>query len=91
MNFQVSVPMHASTRRYLLPNHTERTCVFQCSDPGTLGAGGSQLVPHQDPLKRAHVKIWADHCTDRIQKSYYIALMEQDSSKQQVRSDQGYL
>jgi hypothetical protein len=41
-------------------------------------------VPHQDPLKRAHVKIWADHCTERIQKAYYVALMNQDPSGQQV-------
>lgn len=46
--------------------------------------GGDQLVPHHDPVKRAHVKIWADHCTDRIQKAYYTALMGQDPSSQQV-------
>ena len=52
----------------------------------SLVAGGDQLVPQHDPVKRAHVKIWADHCTDRIQKAYYVALMNQDPSSQQVRS-----
>ena len=45
---------------------------------------GDPLVPEHDALKRAHVRIWADHCTERIQKAYYAALMSQEPAKQKV-------
>eukprot|EP00401_Gymnodinium_catenatum_P079806 CAMPEP_0117527174 /NCGR_PEP_ID=MMETSP0784-20121206/36661_1 /TAXON_ID=39447 /ORGANISM="" /LENGTH=329 /DNA_ID=CAMNT_0005323417 /DNA_START=1 /DNA_END=990 /DNA_ORIENTATION=+ len=42
---------------------------------------GPSLMP-ADPHKRAMVRVWAAHCTDRIQKAYYSMLMEQDAAKQ---------
>lgn len=50
-----------------------------------IAGGGDRLVPEHDALKQAHVRIWADHCTERIQKSYS-ALMSQEAAKQKVRS-----
>lgn len=41
------------------------------------------LLPRSSPGLRAFVRIWADHCTDKIQKSYYIMLMSQDPEQQE--------
>lgn len=45
------------------------------------GRGDDLLGPSRDPLTRAHLRIWADHCTDRIQKQYYTVLMASDDAK----------
>eukprot|EP00931_Biecheleriopsis_adriatica_P122127 TRINITY_DN97141_c0_g1_i1.p1 TRINITY_DN97141_c0_g1~~TRINITY_DN97141_c0_g1_i1.p1 ORF type:complete len:330 (-),score=48.91 TRINITY_DN97141_c0_g1_i1:65-1054(-) len=42
---------------------------------------GTSLLP-VDPLKRAMVRVWSEHCTSRIQKAYYSMLMEQCPVKQ---------
>lgn len=39
--------------------------------------GDGSLMP-TDPHERAMVQVWSVHCTERIQKAYYRALMEQD-------------
>lgn len=44
---------------------------------GATFGGDSPLVP-DDPYQRAIVQIWSTHCTERIQKAYYRALMSQD-------------
>lgn len=59
-------------------SHTTLTVLHLFAD------GGDRLVPEHDALKQAHVRIWADHCTERIQKSYYAALMSQEPAAQKV-------
>ncbi|MGH3056101.1 MAG: glutathione S-transferase family protein [Gaiellaceae bacterium] len=41
-----------------------------------------QLIPRNDPHKNALILIWSDHCTDKIEKWYYTALMAQDAAKE---------
>jgi glutathione S-transferase len=48
---------------------------------------GDNLIPQDDPFKRAIVRIWADHCTERVQKSYYAMLMDQDPDRQQASKE----
>jgi len=42
--------------------------------------GNGSLLPN-DPYTMAMVQIWSAHCTDRIQKNYYAALMAQDADE----------
>eukprot|EP00540_Astrosyne_radiata_P023002 CAMPEP_0116833474 /NCGR_PEP_ID=MMETSP0418-20121206/6457_1 /TAXON_ID=1158023 /ORGANISM="Astrosyne radiata, Strain 13vi08-1A" /LENGTH=287 /DNA_ID=CAMNT_0004462929 /DNA_START=725 /DNA_END=1588 /DNA_ORIENTATION=+ len=44
--------------------------------------GGGKLVP-EDPYQRSMVQIWSTHCTERIQKAYYRALMAQDPQQRE--------
>jgi glutathione S-transferase len=44
-------------------------------------ARGAALLPRGDPLARAHARIWADFCTDRVQRTYHLVLMSQDEGK----------
>jgi len=48
---------------------------------------GRRLMP-TDPHKRAMVRVWADHCTSRIQKAYYAMLMEQEPARQAAQREQ---
>jgi len=41
--------------------------------------GDGSLTP-SDPWEKAMTQIWCDHCTSRIQKEYYSALMAQDEA-----------
>jgi glutathione S-transferase len=49
--------------------------------------GNGSLMP-KDPHERAMVQIWCDYCTNRIQHSYYKALMTQDPVKRNEHLDQ---
>jgi glutathione S-transferase len=49
--------------------------------------GNGSLMP-KDPYERAMVQIWCDHCTNRIQQSYYKALMAQDPVKRSEHLEQ---
>mmetsp|Transcript_13066 Transcript_13066/g.24693 ORF Transcript_13066/g.24693 Transcript_13066/m.24693 type:complete len:340 (+) Transcript_13066:37-1056(+) len=40
------------------------------------------FLPRNDPLKRAQVRIWSDFVTERMQKNFYMLLMDQDTDKQ---------
>jgi glutathione S-transferase len=40
--------------------------------------GGGKLLKRSDPYSVARQQIWCAHCTDRIQKKYYQALVAQD-------------
>ncbi len=42
--------------------------------------GGGKLVDRNDPYQVARQQIWCGHCTDRIQKKYYQALVSQDKT-----------
>jgi glutathione S-transferase len=42
--------------------------------------GGGTLVNRSDPYDVARQQIWAAHCTDRVQKNYYRALVAQDKA-----------
>lgn len=44
--------------------------------------GDGSLMP-KEPHERAMVQIWCDHCTNRVQQSYYKALMAQDLVKRE--------
>lgn len=41
---------------------------------------GTGLLLPKDPYERARIQIWCDHCTHRIQKAYYQALMAQTAA-----------
>jgi glutathione S-transferase len=43
-------------------------------------AFGAGTLAGATPLERARIQIWSAHCTDRIQKQYYRALMSQDEA-----------
>jgi glutathione S-transferase len=51
--------------------------------------GDGSLMP-VDPYEKAMVQIWCEHCTHRIQKSYYSALMAQDPDKREEHLQQYY-
>jgi len=36
------------------------------------------FLPRNDPAKRAHVRIWSDFVTEKMQKNFYMLLMDQD-------------
>ena len=40
--------------------------------------GAGKLIPRHDPYKVARQQIWCDHCTNRVQKKYYQALVADD-------------
>lgn len=42
--------------------------------------GGGRLLDRTDPYHVARQQIWCAHCTDRIQKRYYQALVAQDGT-----------
>jgi glutathione S-transferase len=46
--------------------------------------GGGKLVKRQDPYEVARQQIWCSHCTDRVQKKYYQALVAQDKETEQA-------
>jgi len=43
---------------------------------------GSGLLAGTTPHERARIQIWSAHCTDRIQKQYYKALMSDDDERE---------
>lgn len=43
---------------------------------------GAGTLAGSTPAERAMIQIWSAHCTDRIQKEYYRALMCQDPTAQ---------
>uniref|UniRef100_A0A0G4HYN7 GST N-terminal domain-containing protein n=1 Tax=Chromera velia CCMP2878 TaxID=1169474 RepID=A0A0G4HYN7_9ALVE len=43
---------------------------------------GPALMP-ETPHQRALARIWADHCTSRVQRAYYAMLMDQDPAGQE--------
>jgi glutathione S-transferase len=45
--------------------------------------GGGRLLARNDPYQRARQQIWCDHCTDRVQKKFYQALVAQDNNVQE--------
>ena len=45
---------------------------------------GGKLVNRQDPYETARQQIWCNHCTDRIQKKYYQALVAQDKETERT-------
>lgn len=49
--------------------------------------GDGSLVPG-DPWERAMTQIWCDHCTNRIQKQYYAALMAHDVDQSRQHLEQ---
>lgn len=51
--------------------------------------GDGFFIPN-DPYERAMVQIWCDHCTIRIQKQFYSALMAQDCAKRDEHLQQFY-
>jgi glutathione S-transferase len=51
---------------------------------------GSGQLSGTTPLERAQIQIWSAHCTDRIQKHYYRALMAQDHDTRKQAIDQFY-
>jgi glutathione S-transferase len=44
--------------------------------------GGGKLVQRNEPYQVARQQIWCAHCTDRVQKKYYQALICQDKEVQ---------
>jgi glutathione S-transferase len=52
--------------------------------------GKGELVPKDDPHERAMVQIWSAHCTERIQKHYYAALMAQNEADTKKALEQYY-
>jgi glutathione S-transferase len=52
--------------------------------------GGRSLVPRDDPYTVAQIQIWCAHCTDRIQPSYYRALVAQDPTVEAQHVQQFY-
>ena len=49
--------------------------------------GNGSLMP-TDPWERAMTQIWCDHCTHRIQKEYYAALMAKDVAQSRRHLEQ---
>jgi glutathione S-transferase len=52
--------------------------------------GGGKLVNRKDPYQVARQQIWCAHCTDRVQKKYYQALVAQDRETEQSCIEQLY-
>lgn len=52
--------------------------------------GGGKLLNRSDPYSVARQQIWCAHCTDRVQKKYYQALVAQDAETQQSCVDEFY-
>jgi glutathione S-transferase len=50
--------------------------------------GGGKLVNRDDPYEVAHQQIWCAHCTDRVQKKFYQALVAQDEETQKSATEQ---
>jgi glutathione S-transferase len=51
--------------------------------------GDGSLMP-TDPYEKAMVQIWCEHCTNRIQKQFYSALMAQDLAQRDEHLQQYY-
>jgi glutathione S-transferase len=45
---------------------------------------GAKLMNRQDPCEAARQHIWCNHCTDRIQKKYYQALVAQEKQTEEA-------
>lgn len=52
--------------------------------------GGGKLQNRNDPYSVARQQIWCAHCTERIQKKYYQALVAQDKDVEKSCIDQFY-
>ena len=52
--------------------------------------GNGSLMP-SDPWERAMTQIWCDHCTHRIQKEYYAALMAKDMASSRRHLEQCFV
>lgn len=50
----------------------------------TVHGGGKLLNRRDDPYQVARQQIWCSHCTDRIQKKFYQALVTQDKAIEQA-------
>jgi len=60
---------------------------LQASEYVNIVFGDGSLMP-RDPWERAMTQIWCDHCTNRIQKQYYAALMAQDVEQSRQHLEQ---
>ncbi|CAK9008559.1 Glutathione S-transferase L3 (AtGSTL3) (GST class-lambda member 3) [Durusdinium trenchii] len=45
------------------------------------------FLPRNDPVKRAHVRIWSDFVTEKMQRNFYVHLMDQDPAAQAKAKD----
>ena len=52
--------------------------------------GGSKLIKRDDPYEVARQQIWCAHCTERVQRQYYKALVAQDKEKEQDAIEEFY-
>ena len=52
--------------------------------------GGGSLMNRNDPFEVARQQIWCAHCTDRIQKKYYQALVAQNKEAQKSCVEEFY-
>lgn len=52
--------------------------------------GGGRLVDRNDPYQVARQQIWCAHCTDRLQKKFYQALVSQDKAMEKVYVEEFY-
>ena len=52
--------------------------------------GKGTLMPRTDPLKVAQQQIWIQHCSDRINRKYYQALVAQSTDIQKECIDEFY-
>jgi glutathione S-transferase len=52
--------------------------------------GSGTLAGNDNPVDRARIQIWSTHCTERIQKQFYRALMSQDEAIQKDAITQFY-
>jgi glutathione S-transferase len=50
--------------------------------------GGGKLLNRSDPYSVARQQIWCAHCTERIQKKYYQALVAQDKDVEKLCIDE---
>jgi glutathione S-transferase len=54
------------------------------------GGRGNFLVPRDDPYTVAQIQIWSAHCTERLERNYYRALVAQDPTTQGKHVQQFY-
>lgn len=52
--------------------------------------GNGSLLPRDEPYTCAMIQIWSAHCTERIQKAYYAALMAQEPQERKDSVEQFY-
>ena len=52
--------------------------------------GGSKLIKRDDPYEVARQQIWCAHCTERVQRHYYRALVAQDKTVEQNATEEFY-